>query len=124
MALRTDLNSVKAIIDTALEDDELRKLMTQANVIVTRQLGSEGLTNGVLTDIETWMTAHFIALGKERQLEEEHVGDIELHYKKNPDGFFQQTTFGQMVLFLDSSGALSRSAKAKVKIKAIQQINR
>ncbi len=123
MALRTDLNLVKAVIDTALEDDDLRKLMTQANVIVTRKLGSEGLASGVLTDIETWMTAHLIALGKERQPEEEKVGDIWLIYKENPDGFFQQTTFGQTVLFLDSSGELARSSKSKVRIKAIKQIN-
>lgn len=123
MALRTDLNLVKAVIDTALEDKDLLQLMNQANVIVTRKLGSQGLVSGVLKDIETWLTAHLIAIGKERQLEEEHVGDIELHYKKNPDGFLQQTTFGQTVLFLDTSGELARSGKAKVKIKAIKQIN-
>lgn len=123
MALRTDLNTVKAIIDTALNDSDLLRLMNQANVIVTRKLGSEGLVSGVLKDIETWLTAHLIALGKERQPEEEKVGDIWLVYKENPDGFFQQTTFGQTVLFLDSSGVLARSAKAKVKIRAIKQIN-
>ena len=122
MAIRTTIEKVKSIMATALEDSEIQLLIVQANTIVTRQVGSEGLTMELLIDLETWMTAHLIAIGKERQLESERVGDIWLTYHKNPSGFLQQTTFGQMVLFLDTSGKFQQSMKSKITFKAIKQI--
>lgn len=123
MAVRTDNTEVKTIIPTALEDTEIDALIIVANRMVTRTVGSEGLTAELLKDIETWMTAHLIAVGKERQVASEKVGDIWLTYNKNPQGFLQSTTYGQMVLTLDTSGKFQTAIKQKASIVAIKQIN-
>ena len=122
MALRTTIEKVKSIMATALTDPEISLLISQANVIVTRKVGSEGLDTDLLIDLETWMTAHLIAIGKERQLYSEKVDDIWLTYQKNPEGFFTSTTFGQMILFLDTTGKFQQASKNKVTFNAIKQI--
>ena len=121
MSARTDINTVKGVIDTGLSDSELLLLIAQANRIVTRQLSGQSMTTALLTDIETWLTAHLIAIGKERQLFSEKVGDMWLTAQGKFDAGLKMTTYGQMVLMLDSSGLLSRASKSKVIIKAISQ---
>ncbi len=123
MAARTTIDTVKMIIPTALTDDEIRDIILMANVIVTRQVGGEGLTSALLKDLETWFTAHLISIGKERQPMSEKVGDIWLTFQKNEVGFLQSTTYGQMVLFMDTSGQFQASANKKIKFRAIKQIN-
>jgi len=118
---RTDASSVNAIMQSALNDSEIEAVIEHANRIVTRKLGGEGLTSELLTDIETWLTAHLIATGKERQPQQEKIGDIWLVYNKNPDGFLKSTDFGQMVLFLDTSGKMGQAELKKARIKAIKQ---
>lgn len=123
MAIRTTIDTVKVIIPTALEDDEIRDIILMANVIVTRQVGGEGLATALLKDLETWMTAHLIAIGKERQPMSEKVGDIWLTFQKNEPGFLQSTSYGQMVLFLDTSGKFQQASNKRIIIRAIKQIN-
>lgn len=123
MATRTTIQLVKDIMATALTETQIQAIIKQANEMVTRTLSGEGLTSELLIDIETWLTAHLIAIGKERQVLTEKVGDIWLSYQKNPGGFFQSTTFGQMVLFLDTSGKFQTATKQKTSIIAIKQIN-
>lgn len=123
MALRTSTDDVKSIMNTSLGDADILKVALHANLMVTRQLDGEGLTDALLKDIETWLTAHLISIGKERQVTNEKVGDIWITYNKNPEGYLKSTTFGQTVLFLDTSGKFAQSAKGRVKIRAIKQIN-
>lgn len=120
---RTDINTVKSIIQTALADSAVNDYITHANNMVTRVVGGEGLTAAVLKDIETWLTAHLIAISKERQPHEEKIGDIWVRFTENPQGWLSQTTYGQTVLFLDSSGQFQKTTMKKSSIRAIKQIN-
>lgn len=121
MAVRTTATAVNEIMQSALTDAEIDSIISHANRVVTRKLGGEGMTDALLKDIETWLTAHLIALGKERQPITEKVGDVWAVYNKNPEGFLMSTTFGQMVLFLDTSGKMGQAELKKARIKAIQQ---
>lgn len=122
MSVRTTKTQVRYVIETALEDDEIDALISQSNSIVTRTIGDEGLAAAVLKDIETWLTAHLIAIGKERQPLSEKVGDIWLTFEKmGSKGFLEQTTFGQMVLFLDPTGKFQKSSLKRASIKAVKQ---
>lgn len=124
MAVRTTKTKVRYVIQTGLEDDEIDALITQSNSIVTRTIGDEGLESTLLRDIETWLTAHLIAIGKERQPLSEKVGDIWLTFEKTgAKGFLEQTTYGQMVLFLDSTGNFQKSSLKRASIKAVKQNN-
>lgn len=120
---RTNVTTVRIIINSALGDTDINSVIEQANRIVTRQLGDTDLVAAVLTDIETWLTAHIIAITKERQMQIEKVGDVVLEYNANPGQFLESTTYGQMALMLDSSGTLGRSMLRKARIRAIKQIN-
>lgn len=121
MSVRTTKTAVKAIIDTTLEDHEIDAFIAQSNSIVTRVTSNENLSTTLLKDLETWLTAHLMAISKERQPLEERVGDIWLVYQESPSGFLQSTTYGQMVLFLDTSGAFQKTAMKKATIRAIKQ---
>jgi hypothetical protein len=122
MSVRTTKTAVRYIIDTALEDDEIDALITQANLMVTRVVGEEGLASDLLKDLETWLTAHLIAIGKERQTLSEKVGDIWLTFNKlGGKGFLEQTTFGMTVLFMDTSGNFQKSSLKRASIHSVKQ---
>jgi len=122
MSNRTDVTSVKAVIDTALDNEQIKLLINQANRVVTSILGATTLDAAQLEDIETWMAAHLIATGKERQPEEEKVGDVDVRFQKKPAEFLKSTSYGQMVLFLDESGLMQKATKQKATFNAIKQI--
>lgn len=123
MSFRTTAIAVKGVIDTTLESDEIEVYIGHANLIVTRVTAEESLSAELLKQIETYLSAHLIAIGKERQPLEERVGDIWLVYQESPSGFLESTTYGRMVLFLDTSGVFQKSSMKKVSIKAIKQVN-
>jgi len=119
--MRTTRVDVKGVINTGLEDDEVQLLMELANRQVTETLSASGLSVVVLKDIETWLTAHFIAIGKERQTQEERVDDIWIVHQGIFGEGLRGTTYGQMVLMLDTSGLFDVASKRKVKFHAIPQ---
>ncbi len=121
MANRTIAAEVKMVMDTALEDVEITSLIGYANRMVTNILGAEGLGADALKDIETYLTAHLISIGKERQATEEKVKDISIKYTGNYGAFLNMTTFGQQVLFMDTTGNFANSGKQEISIKAIPQ---
>jgi hypothetical protein len=121
---RTTKTAVRSVIETALEDPELDALITMANRIVTRTVGEESLASDLLRDLETWLTAHLIAIGKERQPVSEKVGDIWVQFDKTGmKSFLESTRFGQMVLFMDTTGNFQASSMKRASIKAIKQNN-
>ena len=119
--MRTTEATVKAIIDTGLEDNEITPLIALANRQITNTLGGTTLASDVLTDIETWLTAHYIAIGKERQTEEERVQDLWVVHQGKFGEALRSTTFGQMVITLDTTGLMENATKQKASITAIPQ---
>ena len=121
---RTTATEVKKIMATGLIDADVTNVIDFANRQVTIVLGGEGMTASVLQDIETWLTAHLITMGKERQAEKEKVEGIsELWFQKKTGESLRSTTYGQTVIMLDSSGLMLQAAKQKVQIRAIKQVN-
>ena len=121
MANRTTAARVKALMVTSLSDDEIEEIIPVANRMVTSVVGGSDLTSAVMADIETWLTAHFIAIGKERQTVEERVLDIWVVHQGTFGAGLRSTTFGQMVLMLDTSGLFDTATKRKVSFAAIPQ---
>ncbi len=119
--MRTTKVDVRGVIATGLEDSEIQILIDLANRQVTSTLSSAGFTDAILKDIETWLTAHFISITKERQTEEERVDDIWVLHQGSFGEGLRGTTFGQMVLMLDTSGSFETASKQKMKFIAIPQ---
>jgi len=120
---RTTFTRVNQIMDTALEAKEVLPFIDQANRVVTTILGTSALTAKELEDIETWLAAHFIVIGKERQAIEERVDDIWLKYAQEPQEFLRSSKYGQMAMFLDTTGLLQKSSMKQASFKAIKQDN-
>jgi len=116
---RTTAEEVLEIMDTSLSDTQISPYIGLANRMVTSLLGGEGLSDQLLTDIELWLTAHFIAITKSRMGEKEQIGEATIVYIGKFGMGFQSTPYGQMVLSLDSTGKIAATGKKAIKITAI-----
>ena len=104
---RVTITEVKLIIDTSLEDDNITAYITAANALVTDVLASSGLTSTILKEIERWLTAHLIAATQERQSKKEEAGGAKIEYTGAYGDGLKLTSYGQMVMTLDSSGLMA-----------------
>lgn len=118
---RTTVDKVKTVIETGLKNDQIERLMEMANSQIDQLITDTDITVAVKTDIETWLTAHLIASGPERQLQSEKVHDVWITYQGKFGDFLRATTYGQMVLMLDTSGSMDKATKKKAFIRAIEQ---
>lgn len=117
---RTTSIEVKEILDTALTDAVVESYINIANAIVTDELsGSTLMSAAQLEEIERWLTAHMITSTKERMGKSEKLGDASITYTGEFGMGLDSTTYGQMVKFLDKTGALAAMGKKKITFKAI-----
>lgn len=113
MATRVLAEEVIAIMDTSLEETVVEPYCDSANVFVNAALGTKGLTEIILKEIEKWIAAHMIAISKERQARDEGAGTAYIKYAGEWKMGLQQTSYGQMAIALDTSGTLVNIAKNK-----------
>jgi len=104
---RTTAAEVKEIIKTKLTEAEVVPYVTSANILVTQALGSSGLGTDVLREIERWVAAHMLASTKTRQATDEKAGTASVKYSGQYGANLSSTSYGQMALTLDVSGALA-----------------
>jgi len=105
--MRTTALDLKRILDnTALTNTILEAYIGAANVMVTQILGTS-LSDTVLTEIEKWLAGHLIASTRERQAKKEGAGGAEIEYTGKYGLGFTLTSYGQMVLALDTTGAMA-----------------
>lgn len=119
MAARTTATEVKQIMDTSLADAVVDYYITVAAEIVDDLDANTTLGGTRLEEIERWLTAHLIAVTRERQGQKEKIGDAEITYAGKFDMNLQSTTYGQVAAMLDSSGTLAQLGRRKISIKAI-----
>ncbi len=121
---RVTVAEVKAILDdTALSDAVITTFITSANVMVTQALGSSTLGVSVLKEIERWMTAHMIASSRERMAKSEEAGGAKISYTGQFYTGLRGTPYGQMVLVLDTTGAMAALGGKAVKLQAIKEFD-
>lgn len=116
---RTTSTEVELIIDTNVSAAVMNALIDTANLMVTNILGDTDLGDTTLEKIECWLTAHLIAIGWERQATDEKLGDASIKYSGVFGEGLKSTTYGQMVLMLDTSGLMSKSIKKGASLRAI-----
>ena len=120
MAVRTTIAEVKIVIDTALTDPEITAFISMASLLVDERLGTSTLSSNLLTNIETWLTAHLISVSRERQATDEEMGDAKVKYSGTYGEDFKATSYGQMVLMLDITGSFLKPGKKDLSMKAIK----
>lgn len=113
--MRTTVQLVRDIMDdTELTDPIITSFINGANTFVTATLGGKNLTTTLLTEIERWITAHMIAMTRERMAAEEGAGGAEIKYTGKWGEGLAGTSYGQMAVSLDSSGTLMALIQGKL----------
>ena len=117
MGSRVGADAVKEIIPTDLADDVvLTNMIDTANLFVDTHIAASGLTDAILTKIELYLAAHFVALTEERGgLLESEFGDAREQYADVYGKGFGSTRFGQLALSLDSTGTLAGLGTGELK---------
>lgn len=118
MALRTNGDAVKGIIDTELTAEQVAPFINTANLVVTRELGAEGLSAEILTEIELWLSAHLVAV-RDPRVADKRTDDLSLSFEgRSRVGSveavgLQTTSYGKQVFLLDPTGKLSAAMNPK-----------
>ena len=121
---RTTVNAVLAIMGRSSAGTvDIEAFITSANLVVSRVFSGDTTTSlELLTEIETWYTAHMLAATIWKQVEEEKVGDATIKYAGKTGMKLEYTSYGQMVMQLDPTGKMEASiGKRQWKITAIKQ---
>ena len=120
MLSRTSAKEVKEILDTSLSNTIIGSFIRTANIIVTDILGSDTTLSATQKEeIERWLTAHLIGITKERATTKEKLGEAAVEYAGTFGKGLEQTSWGQMVLQLDTCGQFANLGKKDINITAI-----
>lgn len=112
MAVRTTPDLVRGIIET---DDNIgldpfigvASLLVDECCVTSPTTGlSLGYPDATLTEIETWLAAHFYAV-RDKRTTQETVGSLQEQYETKTDLRLQNTSYGQAALVIDFKGGLA-----------------
>jgi hypothetical protein len=120
---RTTAAEVKEILETEISDALVNAYIASANRIVTEHLTDLGYGDEKLEDIEMWLSAHLIAITRERQTTQEKLGDAAVAYANVFGKGLEASTYGQMVAMLDTEGVLKSLGKERIVFKAIKSFS-
>ncbi len=117
MAARVSAEQVKEVITTDLDDSlVLSSMVDTANLYVDTHLSDADHSAAMLTKIELYLAAHFVALTEERGgLKGEKMGDASEFLADVYSDGFRATRFGQAAINLDTSGILASLGTSKLK---------
>ena len=102
MALRTTEAAIREIFSTALTTPQLLAFATDANLWVTEELGSAGLTAARLELIERYLACHF-ARTREVAPTDVSVGAVSVTYQTRDT----PSDYGQVAARLDPTGKIA-----------------
>lgn len=129
MANRVTATEVKEIITTTLSDSAIGVFITPANLLVTEKLGTSGLSDELLKEIERWLSAHFLSVFLQSDktiggtITREKVGDTEREWKGSQQvqtNNLGTTNYGRQATILDTTGTLVSLGKKKAKVEIIR----
>jgi hypothetical protein len=122
---RVTATEVKAILDnTTLTDASIDAFIVGANLMVTNTLESLGVLDAdTLKEIERWLTAHMISSTIERMSASEGAGGATIKYTGEWGKNLTSTSYGQMVLTLDTTGTMASLGGKAVDVYAVKSFD-
>lgn len=96
------------IIETSLTDIDV--FIETANLFVTNWLGSSSLSDATLKEIEKYISAHILSL-RDPRTKSVGVDVLSESYQGQWGMGLNGTSYGQMAILLDTTGALGQLAK-------------
>lgn len=119
MTARITATEVKAILDTSeLSDPIIDSFILGATALVNSVFGVTDVT-ALTKEIERWLTAHLIASTVERMAEREGAGGASITYTGKYGENLSSTSYGQMVLTLDTTGKMAGLGRPNATIFAV-----
>ena len=111
---RVEIADVKEIVRTNLTDVEITAAINAANLYVNTFLnGQTCMTEELLTQIELYLSAHFIVINEEKGgVKSEKIGDAAQNYNTQTGTGFGGTRYGQQAIAFDCSNTLVSATKA------------
>ena len=109
MAIRTDAEAVRKLIDWPEDDDDFGPSIETASSIVTDicvNTTTYTYTAAKLELIERWLAAHFFTV-QTGQVTEEQAGPVREKFAFKIDLYLNNTKYGQMALAIDTAGNLA-----------------
>lgn len=116
---RATVDQVRAIITTELEDSAIEAYLESASNMVGEWFSGVSATETLLTEIERWVTAHLIAMSKERQAKEEGAGGAYIKYVGLYGTGLKTTTYGQTAIEIDVTNTLEKITGSSLFFKAL-----
>lgn len=133
MAIRTDVDAVRAIADVDDSfidaDEDMDPFIEASNILVdwlvTKQVAASAASysSKQLRNIETWLAAHFYCI-KDAQRVREEVSTVREVFQQQVDLGLDQTRYGQMAKILDTQGWLAGLDNAQKDIKITLEAKR
>lgn len=124
---RTNIEDVKKVINTDLENEAIFVFMGAANRFITDVLATSGLSAIQLQDIEMYLTAHLVAVRDkdEGRVQQQRIGDrsAEIAYSGTFRDYLHSTSYGQTAALLDTTGKLMAYGKPRALFKAFADPN-
>lgn len=106
---RASVAQLRLIFTTTLGDDDITAFLTTAAAVMNEVFQPEDqLSDELLTEIEKWLAAHFIACTRVQQLQSSKAGTVEAVFQGRTGFGLRSTYYGQTVLRLDTTGKLVR----------------
>jgi len=113
MAARTTTAKVKVVIDTELTDCDAFIAIATLQVDAIAALGILGAS--VLEQIETWLSAHYVAI-RDRQASKVTVLDSSHTYDGKTGTGLEATLWGQQALQMDTTGTLASGGRRRASV--------
>ena len=123
MAVLATYSEVQDIMqDTTIDSTYITNVLTTVDRILSKvyEYYTGVIGNNLLTEIQKYYAAHIIASTTSRMGAEEQVGEARIKYIGKWDVGFNATPYGQILLALDTSGLIAKSALKTTSIYAIK----
>ena len=121
MAVRTTSAKVLEILDgCTVSSTVVDSFIGTASRVLDSVFSSDSsMTTAQLQDIETWLAAHLISSTLHRQSSQEEVDGASVQYTGYWSKNLDSTSYGQMVMVIDTSGKMAGAGKKLASLKAI-----
>jgi hypothetical protein len=103
--MRTTEAAVKEIMATALTETEILPFLTTANALVTAHLGSSGLSDTLLAEIEKYLAAHFASIKSKYGIRTK-IGEADTWTGYKGGAGLDATPYGETAKMLDTTSTL------------------
>ncbi len=124
---RVTAEEVKEIMDNCpLSDTIVETYIDIASAYINKvfDLEPDDDSSGTFTDgyeeLERWLTAHMIATTRFRQVSQETIETATVKYTGYWSKGLESTSYGQMVLMLDTEGKIAGAGKRAASIYAVK----